>query len=186
MTAPLALTMILGGAPPTQFRDRVVRWVARQLRDRDQLAVTLLDCVHDSPQLPTEAIAARLDVADGFLVLTPEYTRGDPMTLERLLDAIDAPWAGKPVALIGYGGDSGGERAVARLQERFVARRALALPEPLCCADAYGRFGLHGALYASLGEPLRLARLIARLELCARALRAARSARPASVDTLRR
>lgn len=178
MPAPLSLVMILGGAPPTQFRDRVVRWLARQLRDHDALQITPIDCAGwpASAPLPIE-IRKNLHAADGFLVITPEYN-GGPMALERLFDASELSWAGKPVALIGYGGDSGGERAVARLQERFVARRALALPEPLLCVDAYTRFGLHGELYASLGEPLRLSRLVARLTICAGALRAARGAPP--------
>ncbi|WP_136065189.1 NADPH-dependent FMN reductase [Modicisalibacter radicis] len=184
MPAPLSLAMLLGGAPPTQFRDRVARWVARQLRDHDALAVTPIDCAGwpASTPPPTE-IRKNLHAADGFLLITPEYN-GGPMALERLFDAADLPWAGKPVAFVGYGGDSGGERAVARLHERCVARRALALPGPLLCVDAYTRFGLHGELYASLGEPLRLSRLLARLALCAGALRAARGAGPVAIPSV--
>ncbi len=42
---------------------------------------------------------------DGFIILTPEYNHGYPGSLKNALDYLYEEWKGKPVGLVGYGGN---------------------------------------------------------------------------------
>jgi NAD(P)H-dependent FMN reductase len=53
---------------------------------------------------------------DGIIIVTPQYNWGYPGELKNALDHLYWEWAGKPVALITYGGH-GGDRAREQLQQ---------------------------------------------------------------------
>lgn len=60
----------------------------------------------------TKAWSARVDAADAFVFVTPEYNHGSPPSLLNALDYLFKEWAYKPVGLVSYGGLSGGLRSV--------------------------------------------------------------------------
>ena len=71
---------------------------------------------------PDEVIpfAERIDRAEAFIVITPEYNHGYPGSLKNALDLVNREWRAKPVAFVSYGGVSGGVRAVEQLRQVVV------------------------------------------------------------------
>jgi NAD(P)H-dependent FMN reductase len=89
--------------------------------DLRELALPLLDEPHH-PKLRryehdhTHGWSARVDAADAFVFVTPEYNHSFTAPLKNALDYLNAEWAHKPVGLVSYGGLSGGSRAVTALE----------------------------------------------------------------------
>ncbi len=63
--------------------------------------------------------AKKIESADGFVIITPEYNHGYSAVLKNALDYLWFEWNKKPVGFISYGGLSGGIRAIEQL--RLVA-----------------------------------------------------------------
>lgn len=58
------------------------------------------------PQLPEPAVAAyieRIDRADAFVVITPEYNHGYLASLKQAIDLPHDQWRQKPVGFVSYG-----------------------------------------------------------------------------------
>lgn len=65
-----------------------------------------------------KAWAERVDAADAFIYISPEYNHSVPGGLKNALDWVGTEWAGKPVGLIGYSiTPFGGVRAVEHLRQ---------------------------------------------------------------------
>ncbi len=63
-----------------------------------------------------DALRERLAIADGFIIVTPEYNHSYPGPLKSFLDAFRTEWMHKPVTFVSYGGASGGLRSVEHLR----------------------------------------------------------------------
>lgn len=61
--------------------------------------------------------AKKIDSADGFIIITPEYNHGYTAALKNAMDYLWFEWNAKPVTFISYGGLSGGIRAVEQLRQ---------------------------------------------------------------------
>jgi len=92
-----------------------------------------------------EKWAKKVDSADGFLIITPEYNHGYPGVLKNALDFLWYEWNGKPVTFISYGGLSGGLRAVEQLRqvaielEMIPIRESVAMPKIRMLFDDKGK-----------------------------------------------
>jgi NAD(P)H-dependent FMN reductase len=60
----------------------------------------------------TKDWSARVDAADAFVFVTPEYNYGMPGSLKNAIDYLHREWAYKPVGFVSYGGIAAGTRAV--------------------------------------------------------------------------
>lgn len=61
--------------------------------------------------------AHKINEADGFIILAPEYNHSFPALLKNALDVIYKEWNYKPVVFAGYsGGTSGGTRSIEQLR----------------------------------------------------------------------
>ena len=105
-----------------------------QLVDLAEVALPLLDepahprlrqYTHDH----TKQWSARVDSADAFVFVTPEYNFGVPAPLVNALDYLVHEWAYKPVGFVSYGGQSGGMRAVQMTKLLVTALRMMPVPE---------------------------------------------------------
>ena len=56
----------------------------------------------------TKAWAARVERADAFVFVSPEYNFGIAAPLKNALDYLQKEWAYKPASFVSYGGVSGG------------------------------------------------------------------------------
>ena len=120
-------------------------------------------------------ISARLEAADGYLVLTPEYNHSFPGSLKNAIDWHFDEWAYKPVAFVAYGAGSGGIRAVEQLRLIFpelratTVRNAVLLRNPWTDLTGDGRFAPGAEAGAALDAT------VAELRWWATALREGRS-----------
>jgi NAD(P)H-dependent FMN reductase len=71
-------------------------------------------------QSPTEKVldfAARIRLADGIIIVTPEYNGGFPASLKNVIDLLYDEWNGKPISISTVSsGIFGGSQALVSLQ----------------------------------------------------------------------
>jgi NAD(P)H-dependent FMN reductase len=77
----------------------------------------------------TKRWSAKVDAADAFIFVTPEYNHATPPSLINALDYLVHEWAHKPVSFVSYGGPAGGTRAVQMVKPMLVALKMLVLQE---------------------------------------------------------
>lgn len=137
MTAepPLRVGVIVGSTRPGRVGPVVARWFTSRLEQRHDLAGDLIDLaeiglpdVLGGPEDPAvDRYRARLDAADGFVVVTPEYNHGYPAPLKQAIDLARSEWQAKPVGFVAYGGLAAGMRAVEQLRQVFAELHAVTL-----------------------------------------------------------
>lgn len=127
------ILVILGTAREGRRGIKVADWVMSFLSKRKDANFELADLrnwnlpFYDFPVSPStekglyhsklqEKWAKKIDSADGFIIVTPEYNHGYSAVLKNALDYLWFEWNAKPVTFISYGGLSGGIRAVEQLR----------------------------------------------------------------------
>lgn len=134
----MKIAVILGSIREIRRGGRVAKWLMPQLLKRKDIKVELLD-LKDYP-LPffnesnspeglegnytnklAKKWAAKIDEADGFIMITPEYNHGTSGVLKNALDWVYYEWNRKPVAFISYSPNAaGGIRAVEQLRQNSI------------------------------------------------------------------
>ncbi|MBR7839488.1 NAD(P)H-dependent oxidoreductase, partial [Actinospica durhamensis] len=120
---PYRLAVILGSVREGRFGPRVADWLREEVIDRrtdlvaDHLDLAKFQLPHNlDGSGDTTEFCERLGRADAFVVITPEYNHGFPGGLKTAIDTARPEWAGKPAALVSYGGVAGGLRSVEMLR----------------------------------------------------------------------
>ncbi|MDX6644803.1 MAG: hypothetical protein QOK40_530 [Miltoncostaeaceae bacterium] len=67
--------------------------------------------------------SARVEAADAFVFVTPEYNHGFNAPLKNAIDYLHDEWRHKPVGFVSYGGVAAGTRAVQMLKQVVSALR---------------------------------------------------------------
>jgi NAD(P)H-dependent FMN reductase len=174
-TSPIKLALIYGSAREGRFCDRVAGWVLQEVKANGAFAVDVIDPA--DPATPDE-IRARIDDAEAFIVVTPEYNHSYPAPLKALIDGASTEWHAKPVAFVSYGGVSGGLRAVEHLRTVFAELHAVTIRDTLSFIEAWEQFDGRGRLSEPDRARRTMAKLLARLRWWADSLREARAASP--------
>ena len=65
----------------------------------------------------TKDWSARVDAADAFVFVHPEYNHGINAPLKNAIDYLNQEWKHKPIAFVGYGGVAAGTRAQQQLKQ---------------------------------------------------------------------
>ena len=187
------IAVIIGSTRQGRFADYPATWVTARLGATEGVAVDVID-LRDFPlpdfdgpppavhprayALPAVArLGERLDAADGFIVLTPEYNHGYPAALKNAMDHTFVEWVRKPIAFVGWG-NVGGSRAIEQLRQVAVefemapVRHAVHVLPDVMRAVRTAPAPEDPALFASLDE--RLERLVTDLLWWTVALREAR------------
>ncbi len=123
--------MILGSTREGRFGEKAAAWAIDRLGARDDLVAELVDLrdypmsfyeqerppAHGDRDYPPEVSrwANKVDQADGYLVITPEYNHGYPAVLKNAFDVVFPEFNRKPIAFVGYG-NSGGARSIEQLR----------------------------------------------------------------------
>ncbi|WP_274914074.1 NADPH-dependent FMN reductase [Streptomyces sp. WZ-12] len=124
------------------------------------------------------AYAKRVEQADAFVVITPEYNHSFPAPLKHAIDLLRSEWQAKPVGFVSYGGISGGLRAVEQLRLVFAELHATTVRETVSFALPAGPFDDEGHLHDPAPPAQAADALLRQLGWWAVALREARTARP--------
>lgn len=183
---PLQVAIIVGSNREGRFGPTVARWFAGQAGQRHDLTLDVIDLAdvdlpvafprHFSPGV--ESYLERIDAADAFVIVTPEYNHGYPAPLKQAIDLALHQWRAKPVAFVSYGGMSGGLRAVEQLRQVFAELHAVTIRDTVSFHGAHGRFDDAGNPLDPVGCNSAAKVLLDELTWWALALREARSVRP--------
>jgi NAD(P)H-dependent FMN reductase len=122
----------------------IAQWTFERARAHGGFEVELVDLrdmglpLFDEPQHPrlrqyehehTRRWSAKIEAADAFVFVTPEYNHGTPPSFINALDYLVHEWAHKPVSFVSYGGPAGGTRAVQMVKPMLVALKLTPLLE---------------------------------------------------------
>jgi NAD(P)H-dependent FMN reductase len=186
MDSPLRVEIIIGSTREGRFGPTVARWFAGEVGQRADMTVDVIDladaglpAAYPREFGPAErAFLGRIDAADAFVVVTPEYNHGYPAALKQAIDLPREQWQAKPVAFVSYGGMSGGLRAVEQLRQVFAELHAVTVRDTVSFHN-YGRlFDDSGRPTDSAGASAAAKRMLDQLAWWASSLRTARTARP--------
>jgi NAD(P)H-dependent FMN reductase len=138
------LRIIIASTRPTRKGPIVAAWIHDLARQFEGFEVKLLDLAEinlpmfDEPEHPrlrkyqhqhTKDWSEKIEQADAFVVVTPEYNYGFPATIKNALDYLMHEWAYKPIAFVSYGGVAAGTRSVQMLKLVVTALKMMPLPE---------------------------------------------------------
>lgn len=130
------IQVILGSTRQNRFGDKPAQWIVKEISKRPNVTVELLDLrdyplpFFDEPISPAtskgvytlpaaRAWADKIGLADGYIIVTPEYNHGYPAVLKNALDYVYTEWNNKPVGFVGYG-VVGGARSVEQLRQVVI------------------------------------------------------------------
>ena len=149
---PLRLAVIVGSTRDGRRGRAVADWYVRTIAADDRVTADLVDLADmDLPPRFTfhahdgvAELTSRLDRADAFVIVTPEYNHSYPAALKAAIDYGKAEWYRKPVAFVSYGGLSGGLRAVEHLRGVFAELHATGIRETVSFHGPFNGFGDDG------------------------------------------
>lgn len=131
--------------------------------------------LRDYTQAHTKAWSARVEAADAFAFVHPEYNYGLSAPLKNALDFLHHEWAYKPVGLVSYGGVSAGTRAAQMVKQVVTTLRmtplfeAVSIPFVAQFLDDDGRIEANETMERAAAAMLAE---LARVEAALRPLRA--------------
>ncbi|NED15595.1 NAD(P)H-dependent oxidoreductase [Streptomyces sp. SID9124] len=188
--APLKVAVILASNREGRFAPVIADWFLAHADDHPAIETEVVDVA--ALELPTALayrldpdtrelladLSARLDGADAFVVVTPEYNHSYPAPLKNLIDWHRAEWHAKPVAFVSYGGVSGGLRAVEHLRQVFAELHAVSIRDTVSFHNAGAQFDDGGRHRDPAGPDAAAKSLLDQLVWWGRALRDARRSHP--------
>jgi NAD(P)H-dependent FMN reductase len=184
--APVPLAIIIGSTREGRFGGVVAEWFISQAWLRDDMTLDVIDLAEVDlppayPRRPgpaVEAYTGRIDRADAFVVVTPEYNHGYPASLKQAIDLAHVEWQAKPVGFVSYGGMAGGLRAVEQLRQVFAELHAVTVRDTVSFHMAHAQFDESGEPREPLGCGAAAKTMLDQLAWWAHALRTARAAHP--------
>src|SRR4051794_7481599 len=185
------LVILIGSVRNGRFGPTVASWVADRAHEHGAFDVELVDLAEvDIPlALPAQSakaagasyprpegmktLTARLDGADAFVVVTPEYNHSYPASLKAVIDWHYDQWAAKPVAFVSYGAAAGGRHAVLHLENVLTELHAVTIRDGLAFPNYFTAWRDGAPLDAEAAGYAKI--LLEQLAWWADALRAARA-----------
>ncbi|HLT63338.1 MAG TPA: NAD(P)H-dependent oxidoreductase [Pseudohongiella sp.] len=182
----IKVAVIMGSVRPGRFCDTVTSWLVSSLENSRDFQLKVIDPAELplpgwadlQESLGVVELRRRLDEADAFIVVTPEYNHSFPAALKSVIDSAYQEWQAKPVGFVSYGGVSGGLRAVEQLRQVFAELHAVTLRDSVSFASAWRQFDESGELLEPAQAQRSLATMMARMQWWASTLRAGRRQRP--------
>lgn len=128
----MKLKIITSTTRPGRKGIAVAEWVLALASEQKQFNTELLDLAKinlplmDEPNHPrlqkyqqqhTMDWSAKINEADAFIIVLAEYNFGFPAPIKNALDFLYNEWMYKPVAIVSYGGVSGGLRSTQMLKQ---------------------------------------------------------------------
>ena len=120
--------IVVGSVRPGRVGLPIAEWVRAEAEKTGRFEIDFVDLAElslpfmDEPNHPslkqytkqhTLDWSARVDAAEAFIFVTPEYNYSFSPALKNALDFLNKEWWRKPLGFVSYGGVSGGTRGVA-------------------------------------------------------------------------
>lgn len=130
------LMIVVGSVRPGRLGLPIAKWVEEIAASNIDLEIDFADLGEiglpfmDEPVPPakrqytkphTIAWSERVDAADAFIFVTPEYNHSFSPVLKNAIDFLKQEWANKPVGFVSYGAAAAGARGVTALEPVLVA-----------------------------------------------------------------
>ncbi len=180
----LRVAIITGSVREGRFGPIVANWFSQQAALRDDMTIDRIDLAdfdHPATMAATpevQTFTARVEAADAFVVVTPEYNHSYPGPLKTALDSVGKEWQGKAVGFVSYGGMSGGLRAVEPLRVVFAELHTVTTRETVSFHQARNKFDDAGNPVQAEDVNAAATALLNQLAWWGHALRNARAAHP--------
>jgi NAD(P)H-dependent FMN reductase len=183
------LEVLIASTRPGRIGRPVGEWFTDIASGRDPFTVDVADLADialpflDEPNHPrlrqyehehTKRWSARVDAADAFVFVMPEYNHGINAPLKNAIDFLHWEWQYKPVGLVSYGGVSAGTRAAQMVKQVVTAVKMTPAFESVSIPFVKEFLGDDGKIHANdVMETAARAMLdeVARLEEALRPLR---------------
>jgi NAD(P)H-dependent FMN reductase len=138
------LQIVIASTRPGRVGLPVGQWFEQRARAHGGFEVELVDLLEldlpfmDEPNHPrlqqytkqhTKDWSARVDAADAFAFVVPEYNYGLPAALKNAIDFLHVEWQYKPVGFVSYGGVSAGTRSVQMIKQVVTTLKMFAVAE---------------------------------------------------------
>ena len=129
------LMIVVGSVRPVRVGPAVAEWVRATAEvaggwdidfvDLRELALPFMDepnhpVLRSYTHQHTLDWSARVDAADAFIFVSPEYNHSFSPALKNALDFLIEEWWRKPYGVVSYGGISGGTRGISALEPVLV------------------------------------------------------------------
>ncbi|MFF7652465.1 NADPH-dependent FMN reductase [Streptomyces sp. NPDC007983] len=191
----LQVAVIVGSTRDGRFGPVVADWLLGHTAQREDMDVDLIDLAQTPlptvfpafGQPPAEgttdllaAVSPRLEAADAFVIVTPEYNHSFPAPLKNAIDWHNKQWHAKPVGFVSYGGLSGGLRAVEQLRVVLAELHAVTIRNTVSFHNYGDKFDSEGKAVDPASDGAAKS-MLDQLAWWAHALRDAKSVRPYAV-----
>ncbi len=182
-TSPLKVAVIVGSTREGRFGGTVADWFVARASARADLEIDVIDlAATDLPAALSRradpnvaSYAARIDHADAYVVVTPEYNHGYPASLKQAIDLAHDEWKAKPVGFVSYGGMAGGLRAVEQLRQVFAELHVVTMRDTVSFHQFFQLFDEQGQPKDPAGCEAAATVMLDQLVWWGRALRVARA-----------
>jgi NAD(P)H-dependent FMN reductase len=161
MPARPTLMIVIASTRPGRVGLPVGEWFEARALGQGDFDVDLVDLKElgrpfmDEPKHPrlreythqhTKDWSARVDAADAFVFVHPEYNYGMTAPLKNALDYLHLEWAYKPLGFVSYGGISAGTRATQMIKQVATTLKLFPIPEAVSIPFVARFIGEHGEL----------------------------------------
>jgi len=138
------LQVIIASTRTGRVGPAIARWFEGFAREHGKFEVVLVDLAElnlpllDEPAHPrlrqyqhqhTKDWSAKVQAADAFALVTPEYNYSPSPALLNAMDYLYVEWNYKPVGFVSYGGISGGIRAVQMMKMTVTTMKMMPMVE---------------------------------------------------------
>lgn len=159
MSVKQKLMVLVASTRPGRVGSTVGKWAALAAADHGSFDVELVELadlnlpIFDEPEHPakrayvhehTKAWSKRVDEADAFVIVTPEYNFGMPPSLLNALTYLVHEWHYKPAAFVSYGGVSGGIRSVQDAKQALTTFKVVPMYEAVVIPHVHGHLSDEG------------------------------------------
>ncbi|MFK4066556.1 NADPH-dependent FMN reductase [Streptomyces sp. NPDC029674] len=183
---PLKLAVIVASTREGRFAPTIADWFTGQAARRADLDVDVIDlaevrlpeALSRRPGPEVGEVTRRVEAADAFVVITPEYNHSFPAPLKTAIDWHYKEWRAKPVGFVSYGGLSGGLRAVEHLRQVFAELHAVTVRDTVSFHDVWDRFDASGEPLDLTGPETAAKTMLDQLAWWGRTLREGKTVRP--------
>ncbi len=125
----------------------------------------------------TDKLSKKIDDADGFIFVMPEYNHGYTGVLKNMIDTFYNEWRLKPAAFVSYGGISGGIRAVEQLRLVLIELQMVPIRASVHIPLIFNQIDDNGLLKEEIKEAAHLDATVEDLEWWAKTLKEPRESK---------
>lgn len=188
------IKIIAGSSRPGAFNPQPASWIYEIAKKRTDLEVELINVADlnlpflDEPVPPlmhqyskdhTKEWSTKIEPADGFIFVTPEYNHSFPALFKNAIDYLNWEWNYKPVTFVSYGSEAGGSRAVEHWRGVAGELRMYDLREQIILQSYWEKMNDKGQYQFTESQEKEATRLLDALVFWAEAMKEARAKMPA-------